>query len=393
MQRNNQNVSIDVILSADNPIEVIKKLNAQIYPAKYRITTNDKLSKVIFGLSEAAFASMDNGQVKSLVEKKNHKKHGKIKSPFRVYTGEGVTNKEPLNQFDRAVHDVIVSNWYAGNRYITPGIIYRGITGKVNYATCDARPSDSQRTKIMHSVEKLMTTLVSSDMTDVCKNLKYNDGKPFTFCSAVIPACYVDATINGQDATVIFLDREPPLFTVAKLKKQLLTFDADLLDVANQQNTAMNVELKNYSLIRVEEVELHKMTPTLTFDDIFEKCNIKDKSRKTKMDARNVIIDLFQHLKDVGKIDSFEIVKSGNSFSKITFTYSKNISVAPIAQDNNKTDSSPDDKADTQISNTNTTDTGKEKTPAISPATNGVLTGRGKIVTLQGKNSNVAGEK
>ena len=329
MKINNQSISVSDILNSVNPLKEIEKINAQIYPAKFRVETNDKFSKILFGLTQEEYSKLTNGNYMNIVEKKNHKKVGKIRSPFKVYNGKGYINTAPLTEFDRAVLAVCISNWLAGNRHITPAIIYRGLTGKVNHLARDAKPSTDQRNAIMRSIEKLMGTIVSSDMTDVCKNLKYNDGKPFKFVSALLPAYYIEATINGQDATVIFFDRESPLLQVASLKKQLLTFNADLLDVPNQNNTPLVITLKNYILRRIQEIKLHKMTPTLTIDDIFQKCRIADKSNKAKLDARNSIEKFFEHLKSIGEISSFTWDKKGNKIYSINFYYEKKSQVAP----------------------------------------------------------------
>ena len=57
------------------------------------------------------------------VEKKKHKKYGTIKSSFAIYNDVGYYNFIPLDEHDRAVLSVCVSNWLAGDRYITPAII------------------------------------------------------------------------------------------------------------------------------------------------------------------------------------------------------------------------------------------------------------------------------
>ena len=347
MKANNKFVDINDILSADNPLEKIKKLNAQIYPAKFRIETNDKASDVIFYFSPEEYAKMQEGAYRGLIEKRNHKVSKKkvletIISPFRIYTSDGVINKKPLDETDRDVLSAFVSNWQIGNYYLTPGIIHRHITGKVNDRSCSANPTPAQRDKIMRSVRKLMTTLYDTDMTEVCENLKYNDGKPFSIVSPLLPAYYIEGTINGQDATLIFVEREPPTYTVAKIKKQILTYPASLVDVPNSNNTPINTDIKNYEIRRIIEIIQHHMTPILRFDDVFKKLGINDKSRKTKMDARQTIIDLLEHLQNLGIIDSFRLIKKGNSFDKISFSYSKknfDVALQKIAQDSTETDS------------------------------------------------------
>ena len=108
---------------------------------------------------------------------------------------------------------------------------------------------------------------------------------------------------------------------IARDRKQLLTYDAALLDVPDMQNTKMNIMLKNYAMIRVSEIKLHKMTPTLTFTDVFKKCRIENATRDKKGDARNTLIKLFEQLKAKGIIKTFELTKRANAFYSIKFTY------------------------------------------------------------------------
>ena len=114
----------------------------------------------------------------------------------------------------------------------------------------------------------------------------------------------------------------------------MLTYDANLLDVPNQNNSTMNVALKNYVMIRIQEIKLHKLQPIITFDDVFEKCRIAENtSRKKKLDARNSIVEFFEHLQSKGEIRDFELTKKGNSFYSVKFSYPKKRILPPLAME------------------------------------------------------------
>ena len=170
-----------------------------------------------------------------------------------------------------------------------------------------------------------MRLQIDYDISDLCEKLKYNNGKPERLVSTLLPCHYVkSSTINGNDATIIYFDREPVLLTVAKIKNnQIITYDATLLDVPNQQNTPMNITIKNYVMLRVQEIKLHKMNPVITFDDVFHKCRIDNASSDKKMNARNIIIGFMNHLKSHSEIKEFELTKKGNSFYSVKFSYPK----------------------------------------------------------------------
>ena len=195
------------------------------------------------------------------------------------------------------------------------------MTGKVGEGG-NAKPNANQRAAILNSIEKLMSTIITIDATETNKALGYNDGKAEIITDTILPCHYKTEKINGQvvDDTIIF-DRQSPIFKFADQRNQIIRYDAELLDVPNQNNTPLVIALKNYSLRRVLECIKHKMTPTLTLADIFKKCRITDKDNKIKQRAREYLEEFFKHLESKGVIKSFEFVKKGNKYHAVKFTF------------------------------------------------------------------------
>ena len=313
----------EILRSTQNPDDTLRKLKAQIYPSKVRVDLNDKLMKYVFSLSEGGTKDLLGGETFSIVEKENFKNHGDIVTAYKILNAAGYIIQRPLTEFDRDVLSVCISEQEEGNWCTTPPIIYRGLTGKVNRGS-DAKPSKDQLAAIIDSIKILMSRRIQFNATDLCQHLNYNANKPIKVNDLILPAWFVESTtINGNDATVIFFERECPLLKLAKAKKQIITYPTQLLDVPGQKNTFMNIALKNYALRRVLEIIAHNMTATLTFGDIFEKCRIENASQKTKLDARNSLIKLFEHLKTKSLIKDFTILKKRNAFYSIKFTYLK----------------------------------------------------------------------
>ena len=259
------------LLASSNPVQELKKLAVQLYPSKIRVEPNDKITKFLFGMSDENNGDLLQGSTYNIVEKKNLKKVGNVKSPFQLVNSDDCQDINPLNPYARAVLSVCVSEQLAGNPCTTPAILYRGLTGKVNRGV-DAKPHPLQREYILASVRKLMGKTFSSDISQRCEYLKYNDGSPIIFHSAILPACYIEAYIGGKDVTTIFFERSSPLYSIADIKNQVLRYDVSLLDVQDQKNTPMNITVKNYVICRVMEIKAHKqLKPILTFDDIFKK--------------------------------------------------------------------------------------------------------------------------
>ena len=302
-------------------MKLMKKDNIQFYPPKKRIVPNFKLAKVMSNLSQDKYDRMIiDGNSRKIVEKKNHKKYGDVITTYKISNIDGYDNTDPLTEFDRAVLSVCASNWNVGNYFVTPAIVLRGLTGK-NGIGGNGKIHKEQRTYIMNSIIKLMSTIIWIDDSDVNEQLNYDETNNSKKCSAILPSYFVEKTINGQDATIIYFDRESPLMEMARARKQLLTYDVSLLDVPNQNNTPMNITIKNYAINRIQEIKLHKLNPILTFDDIFKKCHIDNANRDKKADARNNLIKFFENLKVKNELKSFELTKKGNSFYSIKFTY------------------------------------------------------------------------
>ena len=304
----------------------------QIFPTRQRITLNDKATKLLFNLSPEWFSKMINdGKKQGVVEKRNHKKHGKIKSAFSLSNSEGYTQILPLDEYDRAIYDVFISEFENGNRVLTLPMVQRGLAGKIgkNGDSYGFNVYKDQRTAILESIGKLRHTDYNADILDAYQKLGYidkdevNEGEEKIKKAPVLATKQTEKIINGQKTDIFYILDEPPLLINAKRKKQILTYDAELLDVPNQQNTPLIIMLKNYSLRRVLESIKHpkQLKPILTLDDIFKKCRITDTPNVIKLRARKYLEEFFKHLQSKGVIKSFEFVKKGNKFHAVEFTF------------------------------------------------------------------------
>lgn len=298
--------------------------NIQLYPSKIRVELNDKATKILFNLTPERFNQMLQQMSKQgVIEKRNHKKHGKIRSTFQIFNENGYTLLLALDEFDRAVLAVCISEWDAGNRYITIPMIQRGLTGKIGKH--DFKVYLDQETAIKQSIDKLMATQYDPDIVDAFEKLNYTDENGVVekiSKSPILPCQRVEKFVNGQkvDDIVHFLC-ESPLHKVADLKNQILRYDVELLDVPNLRNTPLVIMLKNYTMRRVVECKQHKMTPTVTIDDIFSKCRITDAAKSTKSNARDTLEKLFAHLQSKGFIKSYQWNKKHTKIYSISFTF------------------------------------------------------------------------
>lgn len=320
--------------------------NVQIHPTRRMVVPNDRGVKIIFKYTTEVYRErLNDPNGFSIIEMKHHPKYGKIKTPMvlsldKAAIASDPTLAEPLNQFDLDVVNICISEWEAGNRYVTYSTIYRTLTGRVGES--DANPSKVQLAAIKHSLKKLMNVHLKIYLHDACVYLGYNDGKKINVQGKIIPARFVDCTVNGQKTTVIELTAESPLLTLARLKNnQIISYDVGLLNTPNQKNTPLNIELKHYAIRRVMETKAHpkQMTPSITFEDVLAKCRISDADNKKKHRVRETLKAVFEHLLACGEIDSYEVNKKKGVFYSISFTFSKD--KQPKREEGNKVESNP----------------------------------------------------
>ena len=292
----------------------------QIYPARTRIELNDKATRTLFHFSVEDFQEIRGGALFNIVELADHPKHGKIVTPCRLWC----PYEEPLNEFDRAVLSVCTSEYLSGNFYTTIPIIFRALIGRVGDGL-NIKPTENLETTIRNSVDKMMATTVEFNYSKSLALLDYKLPKIAVgvLKSTLLPCCRVEVTINGQPAEIIFFDRITPLFHSANAKNQIVRYDSSLLNVPRQRNSQKLISLKNYVMRRIAEIVAHNMTPTIKFDDVFEKCRIESSDKSIRQDTRKSIIEIFKHLQSVGFLKKFEPVKkpSGREFHGISFKY------------------------------------------------------------------------
>ena len=272
------------VLMAENPHASIQKICGGLRPSRIRVEINDKLAKVIFKLSDEGTDELLGGKTFEIVEKRS-KKFGEITTAYKILNAAGYQVLRPFSMFDRFVLAVCISEWLKGNHYTTVAIIYRALTGKIGRS--DAKPSVTQRKAIIESLEILMSRIVDYGAEEICQIMGYNNGNPFVGKAPLLPAAYIDfSAVNGDNDTLIFFTDEPPLLKMAQIKKQLVSYDATLLDMPGQ-NTPMNIASKNYTMLRIQEIILHRqLTPTITFGDVFKKLRIENADNKIKQRIR-----------------------------------------------------------------------------------------------------------
>ena len=281
------------------------------------VSCNDKLTKILFSLSaDEYFDVLQNDKSVSITETISRGK--KIQTHFKLNGGGIATRKRPFNEYDRAIFDVCNSARESGLIGITRDSIFRILAGGKNRNT---RPTSKQVNSIIESVKRLMTNIEIDFSQTRDKISKYSE-IPAQIISPILPCRILhNVLVNGKLTSIIQFTNESPLMTIARVKKQIITYPITLRDVPNQNNTPLVIMLKSYVIRRVLEIKLHKqLTPAITFDDIFNHCELTNANRWQKQDVRKITVGILENLKSAEIIQNFELTKKGDAFYAIAIT-------------------------------------------------------------------------
>lgn len=228
------------------------------------------------------------------------------------------TGKRPLNDYDREVHDALVSLFVDGeNDYITPQMIRRAMIGDE-----EARLTDEQQKTISDSLNKLMYSRVTIDATE--EDLKISGFDKLKYEGPIINGEKITATLNGTVCEVIHLLKEPVLYSYANAKNQIGRFDIKLLNVPRLNKTEEVIIIQSFLSRRILAMKgpKSKMNHNIPYDSIFDRLDIQAPTagaiRKKKSLVRKSVKNILDYWKKAGFINDYTENKKGNSYLSVT---------------------------------------------------------------------------
>lgn len=180
--------------------------------------------------------------------------------------------KQPT-QYDKRVYIAASAIYNAGNEVTTATQIYNAMGNK-------GTPRTSDLQKINDSLTKMGAARFYLNNTHEAK--KYSRYPVFNYDAALLPFERVTAIINGQETeSAIHFFREPPLMTFAKERKQITTFDLQVLE-SPVNKTETNLAIDDYLLERISHIKKGNARPKILYDTLYEKCRITTKKQKQR---------------------------------------------------------------------------------------------------------------
>ena len=168
----------------------------------------------------------------------NRGKKSEITTAVKItYRKDGAYLPADYTEFDRSVMDAVLSQYEfgenSGNIVFTPQLIYRTMTYKKDSET----PSQKQIEAIVASIEKMRFMEVEIDATEEMKewmkgqNMEFTDDVATKFSGYILPVNMVSVRHQGKTIKAYQMIHEPAIYSYAKARKQLLTCNAELLNI------------------------------------------------------------------------------------------------------------------------------------------------------------------
>ena len=264
----------------------------------------DKISQSLFN-PQKTNTFYDNLKVIIEVGKKGGKQ---VKTFVSINVDElqGVTlsNGVMVNPFNRAIHNVAVSLYAAGNKHITPRMIYEAMNGYQR----KHKPPEQLYEAIMESMRKLIHTFIKIDATEEADKFGLDNLRLENY---LLPAKITAVSMNGQEVEAFSFMDEPPLYTYASKKKQISRCDIGLL-AADVSMTPENVVIRDYLLEMVTtfKSKKSKLLNVIRYDTLYEYLELTAPTEETlrakKRDVRAKVRTILNTWTKAGFIEGYE---------------------------------------------------------------------------------------
>lgn len=231
--------------------------------------------------------------------------------------GENVKISRELTEYDRNVHNAILSLFLAGNADISTKMVYQAMTGNPN-----AQTPPNEQSLINDAITRCMYTRVYIDCTQEAEREKRNKGQT-VYDSALLPAQRMTKTLNGNQASVIHIDRAPPLYIYANSKNQISRTDIKLLNTPGS-NTEDYINTRGYLLERIAHMKNPNMSKTIVYNSLYERIKLTAENpgslRNKKAKIRKSVKEMLDYWKSENHIKAYRETKKGKEIYSVEIT-------------------------------------------------------------------------
>lgn len=307
----------------NNTSKTTKKINSKlealesIIPSKHIIPNNklsNEITKELIGIGEVALtvANKDKNNEVSTIVSINYNDEG-----IKLY------NKANFTPYDRTVHNAVCSLYEAGNKNITPAMVYRAMNGQ----TGTEKISPQSIGAVTKSLDKSRTMSCKIDYTEEAKARNIPVTKTIIE-DMILPAQKVTVKAGGKEISAYKLHSKPIMYEYAQVTKQIITVPIELLQTKSAiRSTEDVIVIREYLLRRIEIMKhSNKHSNKILYESIYKELGLNTEVRtqaladKTKK-VRKAVKELLTFWKMEKYIKKFAEYKEGRTFKGIDIFY------------------------------------------------------------------------
>ena len=284
--------AVEAARRAELPAATIKRPDIVEYPL-------DKVNSNIWNLLQETTGKQLKLGLNMAAEGSKEKLNIYYSIDFSNLEKEGLKITRQLTPFDKRVYIAIAALYNAGNKVMTLTQIHfaMGNTG---------RPSNPQLEKINESITKMRGANVFIDTLE--ESQRYNYPR-FKYEDYLLPVARATAIVNGKLAdAAIQLEKEPPIITFAKGRKQITTVTVKVLQSPISKTNA-NLLIDDYLIERIAQAKSGRQPKKILYSKIYERAQIKTKMQRQR--APDKIQTYLEHYKACGLISAYKMKEDG----------------------------------------------------------------------------------
>lgn len=284
-----------------------------IIPKSYHIT-NNKLS------NEMTKDFINQGNIELAVIKSGKK--GEVLT-YNSLTYDNpnisITGKQEFTAYDRTIHNAVCTLYAAGNKEITPAMVYRTANGMTDKETVSPQAIEA----VTQSLDKSRFLRLKVDYKAEARVRGITDVKKFEIDSYLFPAKMINIAAGGYEVTAYQILDTPALYHYAQLTKQIISVSLPLLDTREAtRNTEEMIPIKEYLIRRIEIMKHNDDTSNrIVYDTIFSEAGITELNKDKSYNLRTYIKAILKLWQNKKYIKSFKEYKEGKSIKGVEIIY------------------------------------------------------------------------
>lgn len=234
---------------------------------------------------------------------------------FEAIEGDtSIAGRKHLDRYTQNVYQAIMALWYAGNSYITIGMIYSAMTGAKN-----AKLNEKQAGMITRSIKTLMQATVNISASEEHTLRGYGAVKA-SYYGNLITAKFVTVNVKGKRTDgAIQIFTTPILYEYASAKNQIATGDIALLN-APINKTPENIILIDYLRRRVDMMPNLQTKNKIRYAAVYEALDVSGNDNTAKIRKRRIreyIKKTLDYWTERGHIQAYtEYNKEGKAYAE-----------------------------------------------------------------------------